>query len=377
MLAVEDALQRIGVQTESVFASRVSSRVYRLAWGVLDHGLGVPYKLFPERYSRIKQGTSVQGMQLINTWMRRLDAGTFARYARGHGHHVVVASHVTASHLIRRPDIQVYLLGLDPYAGLYWNSADNVITTAVDSKTQRDMIALGTKQPRVTGPMVPLPVYDAGTILPKRLHELRAGKPLRVVIATGGSLTHGLEIAALTGAFTDLTTPDEVERISVVVGNSVPMLESVARHGRGDPRVSILYNPEPIRLVRMADRAIAEADIVIAKTGELAFCVAGGKAFKTFHTHPSLGPQEIAIKDYVMATSAARGLSALEPGLPPAAEVRRVLEQRANGTLFAMMAAGLDVPGDGALSVARMIQHGINSQKPGRPWPAENQCRKN
>ena len=85
MLAVEDALQRIGIPTESVFASRVSSWLYRLAWGVLDHGLGVPYKLFPERYSRMQPDTSVQGMQLINTWMRRLDGGTFARYARGTG----------------------------------------------------------------------------------------------------------------------------------------------------------------------------------------------------------------------------------------------------------------------------------------------------
>ena len=256
------------------------------------------------------------------------------------------------------------MLGLDPYAGLYWNSGANVITTAVDVKTQDDMYALGTKQPRVTGPMIPFPVSDARTRFPERLQELRAGAPLRIVIATGGSLTHGQEIAALCGAFARLTSAQEVERISVVVGDSLPMKESAARAAGGDPRVSIVHDTDPTRLVRAADGAIAGADLIIAKTGELAFCVAGGKAFKAFHTHPSLGPQEIAIREYVTATSAARGVSALELGLPPAAEVSRILKQRADGSLFDMMAAGLFVPEDGAYRVAQMIQRELKGLQP-------------
>jgi hypothetical protein len=196
-----------------------------------------------------------------------------------------------------------------------------------------------------------------------RLCELRAGAPLRIVIATGGSLTHGAEISELTGAFVQLTNRHTVERISVIVGNSTAMLESVAQQTQGDARVSILFHPEPEHLVRMADRAIAEADIIIAKTGELAFCVAGGKAFKTFHSHPSLGPQEIAIKDYVTTTTTSGGLPALEHGLLPALEVHRILEQCANGQLFAMMANGLRVPGDGASKVAHMIQQDPNYQR--------------
>src|SRR5207302_9462698 len=131
--------------------------------------LAIPCTRFPVQYSGVRQYASARGMQLINAWMRRLDAGRFARYAQRQGHQIVVASHVTASHLIRKPPIRVYLLGLDPYAGLYWNSGGNVITTAVDAQTQADMLALGAKQPRVTGPMVPLAVADAAHRFPQRL----------------------------------------------------------------------------------------------------------------------------------------------------------------------------------------------------------------
>jgi hypothetical protein len=363
MLAVEDALKSIGIATESVFTSQWSSLLYRWAWRLLDHGLRIPYKLFPEQYAGLRHDTSANSMQLINTWMRRLDAGWFARYAQRRGHQIVVASHVTASNLIRKPGIHVYLLGLDPYAGLYWNSDPNVITTAVDAKTQHDMYALGTKQPRVTGPMIPFAVSNARKHFPERLEELRAGAPLRIAIATGGSLTHGQEITALCGAFARLTSAQKVERISVVVGDSLPMKESVARAAGGDARVSIVYDSDATRLVRAADCAIADADVIIAKTGELAFWVAGGKAFKTFHTHPSLGPQEIAIKEYVAVTSGASGVSALELGLPTAAEVTRILRQRADGSLCDMMAAGLSIPADGAHKVAQMIRQELGSSE--------------
>jgi hypothetical protein len=114
MVAVKDALDREGVPTKSVFTSQVSSRLYRIAWSTIDHGLAVPYKLFSDSYAQIKESTSAYGMQLLNNCMRHLDAGMFTRYTQRRGHQIVVASHVTASHLIRQPDIQVYLLGLDP-----------------------------------------------------------------------------------------------------------------------------------------------------------------------------------------------------------------------------------------------------------------------
>ena len=356
MLAVEDALAAIGIATRSVFASHVSSPLYGWAWRLVDHSLAIPYQLFPERYARMRPGTSGRAMHWINYWMKRLDAGVFGRYASRHGHTIVVASHVTASHLIGQPDVRVYLLGLDPYAELYFNPAPNVITTAVNAETQRDLYALGAKRARVTGPMIPRPVSQARERWSERLRALREGAPLRVVIATGGSLTHGRQITDLSAAFARLSSAREVERISVVVGNSLPMKQSVARAAGDDARFAIVYDVDPTRLVRQADGALGAADVIIGKTGELAFCVAGGKAFKTFHEHPSLGPQELAIKQYVVSTSAGGGLAALEQGLPPGEEVAGLLRQRTDGSLFAMMAAGLSVPADGAQRVARMIR---------------------
>src|ERR1051326_4817968 len=92
MLAVEDALGRIGVPSESVLASRVSSRRYRWAWNLMDRGLRIPYSLFPNRYARMSRGASASGMQWINAGFRRLDTGTFARYANRVGHRILVAS---------------------------------------------------------------------------------------------------------------------------------------------------------------------------------------------------------------------------------------------------------------------------------------------
>lgn len=57
-------------------------------------------------------------------------------------------------------------------------------------------------------------------------------------------------------------------------------------------------------------------------------------------------------------------MSALEHGLPPTAEVSRILKQRADGSLFDMMAAGLFVPEDGAHKVAQMIQRELTELQP-------------
>jgi hypothetical protein len=253
-------------------------------------------------------------------------------------------------------ELPVILLGLDPYAGLYLCTQDNVITTSVDEPTAADYKRLGAKDIRVTGPILAMPIIKARVNALKRIAEVKSGAPLKITIATGGNLTHGDQIAALAREFAKQTTSAQIAKIWIVAGDSPSIREDSKAAFDGDERFQVIFHKDPAKLVSLADEAMGQSDIIIAKTGELAFTVAGGKAFKTFFMNPSLAPQEVAIREYNRLITTVDNLSALEFGIEPVQEVARILQQQRDGTLAKMMENGLLVPADGANKVVAIAK---------------------
>lgn len=356
MLAVEDAFREEGVKVDSEFASKRSSSLFRFLWNRVDKSLAFASKTFPDKFTKASYGQGLHGMRYLNELLSFVDFGTFEQYLHKNQYKIIITSHVTHPYLIRNSQFKVFLLGLDPYPPLYFCPNPNLTTTAVDEETAVKLTQHGAKNVLRKGPMVPKTVRDAIQKFNSRKEEIKSGKPMILSIATGGSLTHGDEITDLVGNLTQNTDETQVERIFVTVGDSKSMRKSVLESAQGDERVEIIYDEDPVNLVKRTDDAFGKADLIISKTGEIPFCVSGGKAFKTFHRNPSLGPQEIAIRDYVIKQSQSNGeISALELGINPKDEVDRILQQMRDGTLIQMMEAGLNVPADGAVKLVRRI----------------------
>ena len=268
----------------------------------LDVALAAAYNKFPRLFLKLTaSGGGTQGMGIINWLGEFLDWGKFDQSLNKETA-VVVATHSLIADLSHKNP--TFLLALDPWAGLY-NARDHKVTiftpdlpTAVGLKNIKD------RQLVVTGPFIAKPVVDARNGFEARKKELQEEAPIRVTIATGGSGSHPEEIIALTRAYARaIENYEPIEKLTVVAGSSKLIRDKVEFIIHSLPadlqeKITVLYNPDEIQLIRDADIAIANSDVLHAKTGELVYCVAKGLAFETFGSNPSLAVQEVKLREY-------------------------------------------------------------------------------
>ena len=357
MLAISDMFEKEysdKIITEIGIFSDLSSAKYREKWQMINEGLNFVYAHLSDFNLNQNPVDMLNYFDTAWEWLAKADDGVFEAAIRKNRFDLTIGAHPAICALL--PNDPGIMIGLDPYPPLYFCRNKNIITTAVDGPSLRGFNKLGAHDARETGAMIPYAVIQARKNAMARIAEVRNGDPIIVSILTGGSLTHGQQITELTAALQRQTNEQDVKKIYVVVGNSKQMLETVTKVAMGDKRVEIVYDEDQIRLVRRADETLGKADIVIAKTGEIPQCIIpGGKAFKTFHYKPALGPQEIALREYPQELSRVNGLSALEIGIEPELEVARILKQKADGTLAHMMENGLRVPEYGTKNLAKIV----------------------
>lgn len=370
-LAVYDRLKELGLS-----AVRLVNLGEEGNWGlrnylkILNLGLGFCYHYFPDLFIKVSKKVGNKGMEIIN----RLALMFYRDAVKKNNQEdltpsmkkINIASHMIAAGLT--PMTPTFLLVLDPFPDLYNVAGSNVCSLTPDFPTAETLKQYGGERKLVvTGPFVAKPIEEARGRVEARISELKNGSGLKITIATGGSLTHSDEIVVLTKAYVEqMKKGAAIEKIFVVVGDSKKIREELGKILEGEDdqikeRVEIIYDEDPIKLVRKADWAMGESDIIHAKTGELVYTVSGGKVFEAFPKNPSLGPQEIALREYVeKKTTDNNGICALEIGeKDPNLEVLKILEQLKNGSLFQRMRNGLKIPANGAFYAAVLIKNYI------------------
>jgi len=356
-LALLEPLADLGVDAEMVDLGVEGGRLMRGYLKALRGGLDFFYRHAPGLFLRVSRKGGRGGMGAVSRVGALASGDTFDRRIAPDAK-VVVAAHSLAADVTKKP---AFLLCLDPFPPLYQTENPNAVTLTPDLPTAEGLKEISRGAFVVTGPIVARPIVEARGRAAERREELRSGAGLRITIATGGSLTHGGEIVALTEAYADaLVRGERIERVSVVVGSSTKMRDMVREIIDSEPglrgKMELIYDEDPVELVRKADRAMGESDVIHAKTGELVYTVAGGKAFETFHKHPSLAEQEVRLREYVRKKTAVEGVSSLEIGKADArAEVKKVLGQLESGVLLRRMELGLRVPANGAEYAARLV----------------------
>jgi hypothetical protein len=385
-LAIADALSELEINHHITdLASNDYHSPVKPFLHALDITLGYLYRNVPDLFIKASQGgpnskVAETTMNVINDIAGMLDFGIYGRSFHPDTK-VAVASHVTAADLLTQfPHIPTFLLGLDPYAHLYNTRNPTAITSVPDLATAQELTNIGTRDIVVTGPIVAKPIAEAKSRCNDRLKELQNGAGLKITVATGGSLSHGDEIIGLSMAYINKMTqdPSKIEKLNIVIGDSdnpkrggnmKGQLETLLQYVPEEVRnnIQIIYNTDPIALVREADTAMGESDVIHAKTGELVYAVGGGKVFETFGKNPSLGPQELKLREYV--ENKARhphdnSICALEQGeMNVFAEIDKIMQQFEDGTLLKRMEAGLQIPTTGADCVAGMIQRKLEKLK--------------
>jgi hypothetical protein len=372
-MSIRDALEALGILCQVIdlgnkrypFATR---KFIELQGGVLDFF----YRFAPDLFMEICRENGEKGMRNFNRVLQLIDWGAFDKQLDP-GVKLVIGSHMVIPDISKKCTI---MPALDPYGPLYNPINPNTLIAVPNSETGVELQQLQPRDVAVIGPIVSRTVVEARQRFATRLQELEAGDGLVITITTGGSLSHGREIVGLTAAYIrEMLYSEEAKRsikkINVVIGDS----DSYKKGGNMKLRLSkllnrvydeeikskinVIFDIDPFQLIRRADIAIGEADVIHAKTGELVYVVGGGKVFETFGKHPSLGIQEVRLRKYVEGLARENGLCALQQGeVLPIAEVRKVLQQykSKNRILIKRMTAGLKVPVNGTDYFALLVK---------------------
>jgi len=371
--------EKDGIVCRSFNLSQEDLRVSKVvAW--LDKMLGVGYRnpgilVGISNSQFMKDVGNKIAFKMITTIIRTADQGELddkhpAKLRVAVHPHVSTATTSAAVHVV-----------LDPYADLYFTDHQEAVILVPDMKTGLRAKELDMKNVVVVGPMVARSVVEARERFDARLKELTEDKKgLRIMISTGGNMTHGKEIAGLTRAYLKaITEGANIEKIYVMVSQSEEMRDEfnkILEHQPGwiRDKFQLIYSEDRMVVVQEADKAMGEADVIHAKTGEMVYSVGGGKVFETFSKiqGPSLAVQEVSLREYVetqgvMKDENGKKIAALAEGMTDyEKEVENILWQLADGMLVKRMKAGLKVPVDGAdvaASIVYNILKGDQSEK--------------
>ncbi len=374
-LAVMDAMEKLirikdgerdGIVSESLNLSAEDLRVSKIVeW--MDKVMGAGYK-----NPGIMVGVTNSDLMknVGNRWVAKLLAvvvriGDHGELDRKHPAKLRVAVHPHAATSTGRAAMHIVL---DAYADIYFTDHQEAVTLVPDIKTGQRCKELGVKNVVVVGPIVPASVVEARGKFETRKDELARGKGLRVMISTGGNMTHGKEIVGLTRAYLKaITDGANVEKVYIMVSQSKEMKDEIDAILQLQPKETrnkfeVVYDEDRIKVIRAADLVMGKADVIHGKTAEMVYSVGGGKVFETFSRvqGASLAVQEVNDREYaegmaVIIDEDGKKISALSEGMANyEKEVEKILWQLQRGMLVKRMEAGLKVPVDGANIAANM-----------------------